>query len=98
MEITDKTKFGMSLSKMGAFVLFLIGLGSMFAGMGASINDTRRISTENGDRIKVNEHRIKQLEVERAQDNKDLLQMIYEIRESQIRVEGKLDMKMDKYK
>ena len=97
MQITEKTKFGMSIAQWVAVFLFLIALGGSIAGFGASLESAKEATRENKHRIDVNESRLKQLEAERAADNKQLLEMIYQIRESQIRIEGKLELKMDKY-
>ena len=97
MQITEKTKFGMSIAQWVAVFLFLIAIGGSIAGFGASLESAKEATRENKQRIDINEARLKQLESERAADNKQLLEMIYQIRESQIRIEGKLELKMDKY-
>lgn len=97
-EITEKTRLGMSLAQWGVVTVFLIGMIGGFVGFAASFEETKRLSKENKSRIDVNESRVKQLEYERAADNKELLEMIYQIRESQTRIEGKLDLKQDRFK
>ena len=97
-EITEKTRFGMSIAQWGVMAVFLIGMIGGFVGFAASFEEAKRLSKDNETRINVNESRIKQLEYERAADNKELLEMIYQIRESQTRIEGKLDLKQDRFK
>lgn len=97
MQLTEKTKFGMSIAQWVVVALFLITVGGSIAGYSAALNETKRATVNNSERINAAEQRIKQLEFERAADNKQLLEMIYQIRESQIRIEGKLELKMDKY-
>ena len=97
-EITEKTRFGMSIAQWGVMAVFLIGMIGGFVGFAAPFEETKRLSKDNETRINVNESRIKQLEYERAADNKELLEMIYQIRESQTRIEGKLDLKQDRFK
>lgn len=97
MQLTEKTKFGMSIAQWVTVFLFLIAFGGTIAGYGESLNETKKATDENRKRIDAHEDRLNRQDLERAAQNKEMLIMIYEIRESQIRMEGKLDLKVDKF-
>lgn len=79
----DKTKVAMSIPQWIALLFFIFSVGGGFAVL--------------GEQTSKNTQDIKDMQREKAIEMQKLFDEIQRIRESQIRMEGKLDLKQDKF-
>lgn len=79
----DRTKVAMSIPQWIALVFFIFSVGGGFAVL--------------GEQTSKNSQDIKEIKREKAVEMQKLFEEIQRIRESQIRMEGKLDLKQDKF-
>lgn len=89
MSLSDKTKVGMTIGQLIALVAFVFSVSGGFA----VVNES---ATQANKKADANIEEIKELKKAAQQDRQLMMQLIQEVRESQIRIEGKLDLKQDK--
>lgn len=90
MAINEKSRITLSILQWFALIAFIFSVGGGFA----VINETATAANNKAD---ANRAEIEQLKKDAKKDRDDIINLIHEIRESQIRIEGKLDLKQDKY-
>ena len=95
--LSKETKIGMTIGQLIALFFFILSVGGGYTALQSQTSDAASQAYEAKQATMENAKRIERIERERALDNKEIMNMIHEIRESQIRIEGKLDLKMDKY-
>ena len=79
----DKAKIAMSIPLWITLIVFIFSTGGGFAVLGEHVNR--------------NTANIQEMKREKENEMKKLFDEIQRIRESQIRMEGKLDLKQDKF-
>jgi hypothetical protein len=87
--ITDKSKIGMTIAQLFGIVIFIFSVGGGFTIVGNTATVAKEMSCENA-------RDIQQMKKDAQKDRELMLELIREVRESQIRIEGKLDLKQDK--
>lgn len=90
MEINDKTKVGVRLGQVSAIVVFIFVMAAGFSKVGTDANEALEQS-------KNNKKEIDAMKIDINLKSVETLKMFYEIRESQSRIEEKLNQKQDKY-
>jgi len=81
--ISDKTKIVLAIPQAIAVIVFILAVSGGFAVLGEHVNR--------------NTASIQEMKQEKENEMKKLFEEIQRIRESQIRMEGKLDLKQDKF-
>ena len=87
--VSDRTVIGMNVAQFFGVLIFIFSVGGGFAVVNSTAQAAHAISSENTKDIQ-------QLRKDAQKDRELMLQLIQEVRESQIRIEGKLDLKQDK--
>ena len=95
--LSKETKIGMTIGQLIALFFFILSVGGGYSALQSQTADAALQAYEAKQATIENSKRIERIEKDRAMDNKEIMNLIYEVRESQIRIEGKLDLKMDKY-
>jgi len=88
-ELTDRSKVGMTIAQLFGIVIFVFSVAGGFTIVGNNANTAMEMSCENA-------REIQQMKKDAQKDRELMLELIREVRESQIRIEGKLDLKQDK--
>jgi uncharacterized ion transporter superfamily protein YfcC len=87
--ISDKTIIGMNIAQLFGILFFIFSVGGGFAIINSTAQAAHAMSCENTKDIQ-------QLRKDAQKDRELMLDLIREVRESQIRIEGRLDLKQDK--
>lgn len=90
MSINEKSKITLSIPQWFGLLAFIFSVGGGFA----VINETATTANNKADSNKIE---IEQLKKDSKKDREDIINLIHDVRESQIRIEGKLDLKQDRY-
>ena len=90
MEINDKTKVSVRIGQVSAIVAFIFVVAAGFSKIGTDANEALEQSQNNKKEIEA-------MKVDINLKSVETLKMFYEIRESQSRIEEKLNQKQDKY-
>ena len=98
MQLSDKTKTTMTIGQMIALIAFIFAVGGGYTDLSQDVTAANKKAQQAVDQSKEGELRIERMEKERELQNLEIMKMIQEIRESQIRIEGKLDLKQDRFK
>lgn len=98
MQLSDKTKIGMTIGQIIALIGFIFAVGGWNQNQSNRIDRVDLKATEAVSHCDEYKARLEKIERERAQESVAIMKMIQEIRESQIRIEGKLDLKQDRFK
>ena len=98
MQLSDKTKIGMTIGQLIATFIFVFAVGGGYADLNTKTIDAVSKAAEAKSICDENRLRLESIEKNRAAENLEIMKMIQEIRESQIRIEGKLDLKQDRFK
>lgn len=98
MQLSDKTKIGMTIGQLIATFIFIFAVGGGYADLNTKTIDAVGKAAEAKSICDENRLRLESIEKTRAAENIEIMKMIQEIRESQIRIEGKLDLKQDRFK
>lgn len=89
--ISDKTKIVLAIPQAVAVIVFILSVSGGFVGVGSEASEANKRSQKN-------ETRITTLEEKQQREREDFLKLLQEVRESQIRIEGKIDLKQDRFK
>lgn len=96
MTLSEKTKIGISLGQLIALVVFIFSVGGGFVGVNntassavTTANEAKEISVET-------KRDMEQLKKDTSKDVKEIIIMLQQVRESQIRTEEALKLKADK--
>ena len=87
--INEKTVIGMNFAQLFGIIVFIFSVGGGFAIVGSTAEAAYSIGCDNT-------RDIQQLRKDAQKDRELMLDLIREVRESQIRIEGRLDLKQDK--
>lgn len=98
MQLSDKTKTTMTIGQMIALIAFIFAVGGGYTELSQDVSATDKKAQQAVEQTNEGRIRIEQMEKEREFQNLEIMKMIQEIRESQIRIEGKLDLKQDRFK
>lgn len=98
MQLSDKTKIGMTIGQMIALVAFIFAVGGGYTQLSQNISAADKKAQSAVDQCEESKRRLERMEKDRENQNLEIMKMIQEIRESQIRIEGKLDLKQDRFK
>ena len=98
MQLSDKTKTTMTIGQMIALVAFIFAVGGGYTDLSQEVTAANKKAQQAVEQTNEGRLRIERMEKERELQNLEIMKMIQEIRESQIRIEGKLDLKQDRFK
>lgn len=98
MQLSDKTKIGMTIGQIFALIAFIFAVGGWNQSINSEIKKVDNKAQKAVDECEIGKQRIEKMEKDRELQNLEIMKMIQEIRESQIRIEGKLDLKQDRFK
>jgi len=98
MQLSEKTKTTMSIGQLVALLAFIFAVGGGYTQLSQDIKAADKKAQSAVDRCDMSQARLERMEKERENQNVEITKMIQEIRESQIRIEGKLDLKQDRFK
>ena len=98
MQLSDKTKTTMTIGQMIALVAFIFAVGGGYTELSQDVAAADKKAQQAVDQCDESELRLERMEKDREMQNLEIMKMIQEIRESQIRIEGKLDLKQDRFK
>lgn len=98
MQLSDKTKTTMTIGQMIALVAFIFAVGGGYTELSQDVSAADKKAQQAVDECDKSKRRLDLMEREREMQNLEIMKMIQEIRESQIRIEGKLDLKQDRFK
>ena len=98
MQLSDKTKTTMTIGQMIALVAFIFAVGGGYTELSQDVAAADKKAQQAVDQCDESKSRIERIEKDREVQNLEIMKMIQEIRESQIRIEGKLDLKQDRFK
>jgi hypothetical protein len=87
--INEKTVVGLKIAQFFGVFVFIFTLGGGFAMINSTAKAAYSIGCDNT-------RDIQQLRKDAQKDRELMLDLIREVRESQIRIEGRLDLKQDK--
>ncbi len=98
MQLSDKTKTTMTISQFVALIAFIFAVGGGYTELSQDVAAADKKAQQAIEQYDENKRRLERMEREREMQNLEIMKMIQEIRESQIRIEGKLDLKQDRFK
>lgn len=98
MQLSDKTKTTMTIGQMIALIAFIFAVGGGYTELSQDVSVADKKAQQAVDQCDESKRRLERMEKEREMQNLEIMKMIQEIRESQIRIEGKLDLKQDRFK
>ena len=98
MQLSDKTKTTMTIGQMIALVAFIFAVGGGYTELSQDVAAADKKAQQAVDQCDESKLRLERMEKDREVQNLEIMKMIQEIRESQIRIEGKLDLKQDRFK
>lgn len=88
----------MTIGQMIALVAFIFAVGGGYTELSQDVSAADKKAQQAVDQCDESKRRLERIEREREMQNLEIMKMIQEIRESQIRIEGKLDLKQDRFK
>ena len=98
MQLSEKTKATMTIGQMIALVAFIFAVGGGYTELSQDVSAADKKAQQAVEQTNEGRLRIERMEKDREMQNLEIMKMIQEIRESQIRIEGKLDLKQDRFK
>ena len=98
MQLSEKTKATMTIGQMIALVAFIFAVGGGYTELSQDVSAADKKAQQAVEQTNEGRLRIERMEKDREIQNLEIMKMIQEIRESQIRIEGKLDLKQDRFK
>ena len=88
----------MTIGQMIALVAFIFAVGGGYTELSQDVSAADKKAQQAVEQTNEGRLRIERMEKDREMQNLEIMKMIQEIRESQIRIEGKLDLKQDRFK
>ena len=98
MQLSDKTKTTMTIGQMVALIAFIFAVGGGYTELSQDVLAADKKAQMAVDQCDESKRRLERMERERENQNLEIMKMIQEIRESQIRIEGQLNLKQDRFK
>lgn len=89
MTLNEKTRIRFGILEWIALVAFVFSVGTGFTVVGVEANTAKEQSAEN-------KNEIKELREKHITEREQLINLIRDVRESQIRIEGELKLKQDR--
>lgn len=98
MQLSEKTKTSMTIGQLIALVAFIFAVGGGYTNLNQGVEAADKKAQQSLDRCDESRTRLEKIEKDREMQSVEIMKMIQEIRESQIRIEGQLNLKQDRFK
>lgn len=98
MQLSEKTKTSMTIGQLIALIAFIFAVGGGYSDLSQDVAAADKKAQDAAKQCDESKIRLEKIEKDRELQNLEIIKMIQDIRESQIRIEGKLDLKQDRFK
>jgi uncharacterized membrane protein len=96
MTLSEKTKIGLSIGQLLALVVFIFSVGGGFVGVNNTASSAVTTANQAKEMSVETKREMEQLKKDTSKDVKEIMTLLQEVRESQIRTEEAMKLKADR--